>query len=174
MANNNEQLTIECLKHALADTQETIRGYDTKAEITAILLTLAVGLTNYTLFPSVTCDLAKVFLIASWITSFAAIVLLGLVLHPKVNLFKAIEKGTFTPSGTYFLDKITSSPLNTVSALAEKALKTNWLEELTYECMKVSIIRERKHYWFIWALCLSGITLLLILIALVLGANSGQ
>ena len=172
--NNNEQATIDCLKHALEDTQETIRGYDNKAEILAVLLTLAVGLTNFTLFPLIVDSLEKYLLMASWVTAFAAITLLGLVLHPKVNLFEAIQKGTYTPQGTYFLHKINESPTNTISALAERALNTNWVEELTYECMKVSIIREKKHCWFVSALLISGLTLLLILLALLSGAYCGQ
>lgn len=173
-ANSNELATIECLKHALEDTQETIRGYDNKAEILAVLLTLAVGFTNFTLFPVVAGSLEKYILVASWITAFVAITFLGFVLHPNVNLFKAIQKGTYTPQGTYFLHKINESPTNTISDLAERALKTNWVEELTYECMKVSIIRERKHCWFVLALQVSGLTLLLILLALLSGAYCGQ
>lgn len=169
MTIDNEQLTIECLMHSIEDAQQTIRAYDTKAEILAILLTFAIGLTNFTLMPSLGFT-SKSFLLFSWLVSLLAILFLGFVLHPKKNQFKSISFGTYSPSGLYFLHKITESAQNTVSALADKARNTNWVEELTYESMKLSLIRDKKHKWFIRALCLSGIALALIFLLIIVGA----
>lgn len=170
---SNESLTIDCLKHVIEDSQNTIRGYDSKAEIMAILLTLAIGFTNFTLFPEVS-GISKYLLIFSWVISFLAIGMLGLVLYPKKNQFQKINMGNYTPKGTYFIHSVADTPECTVSAMAEKALNTNWVLELTYESMKLSVIRKRKHFWFIRALRLSGLTLLLIVTTLVLGVSRGN
>ena len=162
-------MTIACLQHAIEDTQETIRAYDTKAEILGILLTLAVGITNFSLLPELALY-SRIALVCSWLVSLAAVGLLGLVLHPKANQFKDISFGTFSPNGTYYLNQVTASAQNTVSSLADKAVNTNWVEELMYESMKLSLIRDRKHYWFVLALRVTGVALLLIFGAILLAA----
>lgn len=167
--NQIETTTIECLKHAISDTQETIRGYDNKALIVATLITLAVGITNYSLMPHLEGGL-KYGLIVSWLLAIISVALLGMVLHPRINNFKALHMGEFTPTGVYFLHKATESASNSVSALAEKALSTYWVEELMYEHMKVSYIREKKHCWFVLALKVTGLTLTLTFLVIILGA----
>lgn len=167
--NQIETATIECLKHAISDTQETIRGYDNKALIVATLITLAVGITNYSLMPHLEGWL-EYGLITSWLLAITSVALLGMVLHPRVDNFKAIHLGEFTPAGVYFLHNITNSPSNSVSALAERALSTYWVEELMYESMKVSYIRDKKHCWFILALKVTGLTLALTFLMIILGA----
>ena len=164
-----ERITIDCIKHAIEDTQATIRAYDTKAEILGVLLTLAVGITNFSLLPELT-SYSKVALIASWLVALVAVGLLGLVLHPKTNQFKTIAFGTFSPSSTYYLHQVTALAQNTVSSLAERAANTNWVEELMYESMKLSLIRDRKHCWFVLAIKVTGVALFLIFAAILLGA----
>lgn len=160
---------ISCLKHAIEDAQETIRAYDTKAEILGILLTLAIGITNFTLLEhSKGCT--KWILLSSWIVALVAITVLGLVLHPKKNPFANIAHGNYTPSGTYFLTNLPSAPQNTVSALTDKAVLTDWVSELMYENMKLSVIRDHKHRCFTLALRLTGFTILLIVASIIIGA----
>ena len=160
---------ISCLKHAIEDAQETIRAYDTKAEILGILLTLAIGITNFTLLEN-SKGYTKWILMTSWIVALVAIAVLGLVLHPKKNPFTNIVHGNYTPSGTYFLSNLSSAPQNTVSALTDKAVATDWVSELMYENMKLSVIRDHKHNCFTWALKLTGITILLIVTSIIIGS----
>lgn len=164
----DEKTTISCLMHAIEDTQATIRAFDTKAEILGILLTLAIGITNFTFLQN-GIGYAKWILMGSWVVALIAIIVLGLVLHPNKNPFKNVDRGNYIPSGTYFLFHLSSSPQNTVTALADKAINTDWVSELTYENMKLSAIRDNKHYWFTWALKLAGITILLIAVAICVG-----
>lgn len=168
LADAKTEITISCLKHAIEDTQATIRAYETKAEILGVLLTLAIGITNFTFLQNGT-GYAKCILVGSWVVALIAIMVLGLVLHPKKNPFKNIDRGNYTPSGTYFLFNLSLSPQNTVTALADKATNTDWVSELTYENMKLSAIRDNKHYWFTWALKLTGVTILLIAISISIG-----
>lgn len=161
--------TISCLKHAIEGAQETIRAYDTKAEIIGILLTLAIGITNVTCYQHNTA-FAKCIILSSWIVALITIAILGLVLHPKKDPFKNIVLGNYIPSGTYFLSDLSSSPQNTVTILAEKAINTDWVSELMYENMKLSAIRDYKHCWFTLALKLTGITILLIASSIIIGS----
>lgn len=167
---NNESVSyaISNLQHAIEDAQATIRAYDSKAEVLGILLTIAIGITNFTALKYVT-HCAKLLLVASWGVSIVAIFALGLVLLPRKNLFKSIAFGSYTPKGTYFLTGIKSAPQNTVAELATQALATDWVHELTYENMKLSLIRDYKHWWFDFALKTAGVALLLIAVELVIG-----
>lgn len=161
---DQKDTTISCLMHSITDTQQTIRAYDTKAEILGILLTLAIGITNYTLL-SGSQTYSKSIVIIGWLLGLISIVLLGLVLYPKKDPFKKINLGTYIPTGVFYLRDL-STPQNSINYLVDKANNTDWISELMYECMKLSVIRNHKHCLFIWALRTSGITLLFIAISI--------
>lgn len=163
-----EIATIESLRHAIDDSQGTIRAYDVKAEILAVLLTLIVGATSQT-FCSDFNEQGQFLLKCAWVLCLLTAFLLGIVLMPKTNLFAKINYGTFTPRGSYHFHNISPYPTNSVSSIAANALATNWIEELTYEVMKLSLIRERKHFWFINSLWPAATTILVIILAIILG-----
>lgn len=166
----NSDTTISCLLHAIDDAQGTIRAYDSKAEILGILLTLALGVTNFTLLQQTPDTCSKFLLAASWFFGLLAIGVLGMVLYPKKDQFRGLSCGTYTPTGAYFLFNVLSSPQNTITELAQKAHATDWASELTYESMKLSLIRESKHRWFIRALNLAAVTLLFVAVAVIVGS----
>lgn len=166
-AKGNDDIVIGCLQHAIEDAQGTIRAYDAKAEILGILLTVALGVTNFTFLQQQPGTFSKYLLAATWIVGLAAIAILGMVLHPKKDQFKGLSFGTYTPTGAYFLFNVLSSPDKSVVALAKNARETDWVSELTYENMKLSLIRESKHGWFVMALELAGVTLLLITLTII-------
>lgn len=163
----NTEVVISCLLHAIEDAQGTIRAYDSKAEILGVLLTIALGITNFTFLQQPPGALSNYLLGASWLLGLLALGLLGMVLLPKKDQFRGLSYGTYEPTGAYFLINVRSCPQNTVSALASKAKQTDWASELTYESMKLSLIRDSKHRCFIWALKAAGLTLLLISVAVV-------
>jgi len=58
LIDEQSKMSIERLQKIIDETQETIRAYDIKAEILAIILTLVIGVINFTLvnnFNSVGC-----------------------------------------------------------------------------------------------------------------------
>lgn len=167
-------VTISCLQHAIEDTQGTIRAYDSKAEILAILLTVALGITNFTLLQEGQALSSKCLLGASWVVGLIALGLLGRVLLPKKNLTQGLKNGEYAPSGTYFLLNVLSCPQNTVSEVAKKATQTDWVSELTYESMKLSLIRDYKHGSFMSALWAAGAALLLVVITVVVEVVAWQ
>jgi hypothetical protein len=140
---NDDLVVIDCLKHSIEDSQHTIRGYDTKAEILGLLLTLALGITNFNHLQNMQ-GIAQFLLLASWLSSLVTLCFLGAVLHPNLNNFKELSFGTFTPTCVYFLHNVTGAASNSVSDLAIKARSTDWVQELMYESMKLSLIREKN------------------------------
>ncbi|HEY8098467.1 MAG TPA: hypothetical protein VIE65_20580 [Methylobacter sp.] len=158
------ETTLTCLMHALADVQQTIRAYDTKSEILGVLLTLAIGITNFTRAVNYT-GTPKTLLAISSITGLVAIIFIGLVLSPRRNLFKKVQLGNYTPSATYFVTDAANGPQHSIPAFVTRALATDWVSELTYEALKLSLVRDYKHLWFRWALWVAGGTFLLIALA---------
>lgn len=160
---------IQCLLHALTDTQETLRAYDIKAQSMGVLLTVAIGIINFNIAESSLPAFRCLAAVASCL-GLCAIFALGLVLHPRDKSWMHIPLGDYVPARTYF---VTNPNLRTlpVPTLADLTSSTDWLKELTYELMKLSAIREAKKIWFIRSLILSAATLLAI-VSLVVGSAS--
>lgn len=168
MSKDKEALAVSCLQHAVEDAQCTIRAFDSKSEILGVLLTLGIGITNYALMED-KGGCAKWLIFSAWATGLISMLLLGAVLLPKRDLFKKIAFGGYQPSETYYVRNIANSPNCTVSELAKKSLDTDWVSELMYENMKLSLIRDRKHNLFNAALIFALGSFVLISIAVLVG-----
>ncbi len=164
-----DKTTQECLQKTLDETQETIRAYDTKAEVLAIILTLVVGIINFGMvadsckkysgikFLSVTSIVLVIF------TLFAV----GMVLYPRKNLFKDIDTGDERPKRTYFVSFDFMPSFKSLDEYIGQVDLTDWKREIAYEVLKTSCIRDHKHYWFHIGLRCAGVTLLFILVLLI-------
>jgi hypothetical protein len=160
--NEKEKTSIECLQKALDDTQETIRAYDAKAEILAIILTLLVGVINFSLVnegSSAHCWIKDLSII-SIIIGITALFAVGMVLWPRQNPFKGIETGTKKPKGTYFFILDKTPIFKKLDEFLRQVDATDWKREVAFEALKTSCIRDIKHYWFQWALRCTAVTLL--------------
>lgn len=164
-----DQVSLECLQNTLDETQETIRAYDTKAEVLAIILTLVVGVVNFTLV-SEGCKAHCWIKVASIVSIFVGIATLfaaGMVLYPRKNFLKDIETGAEKPKGTYFVSLGVDSPFRNLDDFLRQVEETDWKREVAYEVLKTSHIRDNKHFWFHIAIRGAAITLLGILVLLI-------
>ena len=140
---------IGVLLDAINDVQETIRAFDLKAEILTGILTLLIGMVVFAWHDH---DNGLKYLdILIIITAFLAMGCLGTVLFPENNPLGAVTNGTYAPKGVYYLSGLTLRN-ESVSDIAKKLANTNWSEELVFELVKVSSIRERKNRWFVRAM----------------------
>ena len=156
---------ITCLTNSLNEAQETIRAFDLKAEILALVVTLALGLLSKNFGNKLDYSQLQIFIgISCVVSGLIAISLIGIVLYPSKEPFKRIDKTDFTPSRTYYVNTDSFKSKIKVSELLERIQKTDWQSELTYELLKCSTIRDRKHYWFVMSLRVAGLTLLLAVI----------
>lgn len=154
--------TIDCLLNNINETQETIRSYDTKAEILGILMTLVVGFLNYNLISDYKCDSIIMGLIAA--ATFVAITALALlltVLFPSRNPAHEVDLGKFQPKNTYFVFKKPEEQFN-FDVIYSRLVDTEWQKELLFELLKLSAIRDRKHKWFTRSVKAASLTLLII------------
>lgn len=159
MVNETE---IGVLLGAINDAQETIRAFDLKAEILTGILTLLISLVAFVWHDTDACLLQYLDILII-IAAFLAIGCLGAVLYPANNPLGCIKNGTYIPKGVYYLSGSTLKK-ESVSDIAQKIANTNWNEELVFELMKVSSIRERKNHWFVWSMRISAAVFVLLFI----------
>ncbi len=157
--------SLECLQKSLEETQATIRGYDTKAEVLGIFLTIIVGVINFGMISSV-CDKhgwlkfgAAISMMLGAVTLFTA----GMVLFPRKGLAEEIEIGHYKPKSTYYVRLSDKSPYKSLDEYIQQVSETDWLHEIGYEVLKTSLIRDSKHYWLDFAMKWAAVTMASIL-----------
>lgn len=154
--------SLTCLINSLNEIQETIRAYDVKAEVLALIITLALGLLSQNFGDALNYCGWQIFVgIACIITGLISIAFVGLVLYPSKEPFKKIDTTDYSPQRSYYINTDNSAAKMKVSSLLERIEKTDWKAELVYEIIKCSSIRDRKHFWFVGALRVSALTLFL-------------
>jgi hypothetical protein len=159
-----DKTTINCLQKALDETQETIRAYDTKAEVLAIILTLIVGVINFNLINE-GCKAhswIKSLSVVSIFLGISSLFAVGMALYPRNNLFKEIDTGNEKPKRTYYVSFSIMPSFKTLDEYLSQVDVTDWKREIAYEVLKTSCIRDNKHFWFHLALRSAAVTLLCI------------
>lgn len=154
--------TIDCLLNAISDTQEIIRGYDTKAEILGILIALIVGLLNFNLLADYNND-AIVMALVGFATLFAivSVFLMVAVLFPLKSPLDDIDLGDYVPKNSFHHIKPRNEKFK-FKDIYSRLLETDWKSELLLELLKLSSIRERKRSWFRWSVFSAVISLVLV------------
>lgn len=154
--------SLTCLINSLNEIQETIRAYDVKAEVLALVITLALGLLSQNFGDALNYCGWQIFVgIACIITGLISIAFVGLVLYPSKEPFEKIDTTDYSPQRSYYINTDNFAAKIKVSSLLERIEKTDWKAELVYEIIKCSSIRDRKHFWFVGALRVSALTLFL-------------
>lgn len=144
---------IDILLDAIGDAQDTNRAFDLKAEILTAILTLVVAIVTFAGHDTTAHGLLLLAEILAVGSVLLALGFLACVLYPTNDPIEQVKKGTFSPSGTYYLNDATLTN-ESVSDVAKKVANTSWTDELVYELMKVSSIRKRKNKYFtkaMWA-----------------------
>lgn len=157
-----DKISLECLQKALDETQETIRAYDTKAEILAIILTLIVGVINFSLVSEgckAICWVKYLSLISIFL-GISTLLAVGMVLCPRQHRFGGINTGEKNPKGTYYLLLDKTPGYKNLDEFIRQVDLTDWKREVAYEVLKTSCIRDSKHFWFHQALICAVATLL--------------
>lgn len=165
---DQDKATLECLQKALGETQETIRAYDTKAEVLAIIMTLVVGIINFGMVAE-SCKahcVIKYLSVASIALGVFALFAVGMVLYPRKNIFKDIDTGDDRPKRTYFVSFDFMPEFKSLDEYIGQIDNTDWKREIAYEILKTSCIRDHKHYWFHIGIRCAAFTLFCILILL--------
>lgn len=141
---------LRFLELTLSEAQATVRGYDTKAQIVGIGYTFALNIVANVGqgFPR-SADGSLIALVIFWGIVMAPLFLFGAVLYPSRKLAPKIHRGEAEPKRLMYVE---TPRFEDVTALRDASLDTDWLNEMSYEVLKVSRLRELKRGRFIRAL----------------------
>jgi len=146
----HEKLDADALLAILAEAQDTIRNYDTKAEICGVGFILALGIVKQAgdSIP-VPIEYASFYVLAGWLIIVIPIIMFALVLYPsRIDKIDRQARPDIVQGVMYFDPK--SFP--DVKSFGEAARKSDWAMEILYEITKVSLIRDQKRTRFLRAL----------------------
>jgi hypothetical protein len=147
---------LRFLELTLNEAQATVRGYDTKAQIVGIGYTFALNIVANVSqgFPR-SADGSLVALVIFWGIVMAPLFLFGAVLYPSRKLAPKIHAGDAEPRRLMYVE---TPRFEDVSALRAATLDTDWHNEMCYEVLKVSRLREKKRGRFIRALAATAVS----------------
>ncbi|KIN61570.1 hypothetical protein Z945_2562 [Sulfitobacter noctilucae] len=144
---------LRFLELTLAEAQATVRSYDTKAQIVGIGYTFALNIVANASagFPRAS-DGGMMALVVFWSIVMAPLFLFGAVLYPSRRLAPKIHKGDTEPRRLMYVE---TARFEDLSALCDATGDPDWHNEICYEILKVSRLRELKRARFIRALAAS-------------------
>lgn len=148
------QLTTDSLMSVLAEAQQTVRSYDTKAQIIGVGYIFALGVVmqsgNHIPIP---VQFAALYVLAGWAIIVLPIIMFALVLHPsRVDKVKFDQVPDDTQSMMYYDDRKFAD----ATQYRRSVTDTDWYLEISTEIMKVSKVRDVKRTRFLRALYWSG------------------
>ncbi len=160
----------EILKLALAEAQQSVRSYDTKAQICGVGYIFSLNIIfaiNNTIWPET--EVSIFYLVVCWSMFILPIILFGYVLYPsrKSMSFDKGQNNTEKTNDSYEVKKLLYISLNkydSVTKLTHAALASDPLQELAFELLKSSELRDRKRKRFLRALIISLIAFMLMLV----------
>ncbi len=166
-ATSPDQLSF--LLASLKEAQDSVRSYDTKAQIVGVGYIFAIGIV--TQFGSRVPNQPEMNLMAiilAWALFILPIVLFGAVLYPTRKMAPKLGERSADAKRTYYLNLERFADVDTyLAALEASDVKT----ELAYEMMKTAGLRDIKRRRFLRALFLAGASFIVLFLGQILRAE---
>ncbi len=162
--NSKNSLTTEqkCLflYTALKESQDNIRTYDTKAQIVGIGFIFTIGMViKFNTWTAASEQAIHLATIATWVLIIMPAVFFGSVLYPTRRVAPDVLKNNDLVKGLFYLYESQS-----VSAYTEQLDVMNLEQELSYELLKVSYLRDLKRRRFLQAMMMASLSLALMFV----------
>ena len=154
---------LTCLLASLNEVQQTIRAYDTKAQIMGVGFIFSVTMISRLLenLPvATTYDLGDLFF--GFVLLVGPVALFGAVLYPSRRSAPETQKDGTNISGCFYFLGDDDRDIQSVLADIDKA---NWKAELAHEIMRLSALRALKRKRFVAAMFAAGASFAIILLA---------
>lgn len=155
---------LAVLKDALGEAQMTVRAYDTKAQIVGVGYILALGIVARleNLFDKTgDVDLTRVAI--SWLVVIVPILLFGFVLYPSRKSTPEVMDAS--EDDIQHLLYVRSSEKRSIGELRRAASSVSYIDELAYELLSVSWLRDLKRQRFLRALFAAGLSFLVLFVS---------
>ncbi|MEM9683040.1 MAG: hypothetical protein AAF942_07230 [Pseudomonadota bacterium] len=153
---DTQQQSLDILRDGLMEAQATVRAYDTKAQIVGVGYIFALGIVGQVgeqLPATPEADL-PMFLVA-WGIVIMPILLFGFVLYPTRKVAPKLAKKP--ERKLHYVLYVEAAQERSVATLREAAEQCDPVDEMAFELLKVSGLRELKRQRFLRALFAAGI-----------------
>ncbi len=146
----DSSITVSCLLSALKEAQDSVRSYDTKAQIVGVGFIFTIGIiTKLGANLPGPSEFNTIAVVLYWLLAIGPIMLFGFVLYPSRKTVKSLRSFEEPVRRTYYVSS--ESPRN-LDAYLKEVRSSNWSTEIAYEIIKVSGLRDLKRTRFIRAL----------------------
>lgn len=143
---------------SLKEAQDNIRTYDTKAQIVGIGFIFTIGMaTKFNTWAATAESWHLWAIIVTWILIIIPVVLFGAVLYPTRRFAPSVLRNKDLVKGMYYMNQVES-----VADYVEQMSDMDTEQELAYELLKVSYLRDLKRRRFLKALTAATTSLLLL------------
>ena len=145
---------------ALKESQDNIRTYDTKAQIVGIGFIFTLGMMFK--FNSWTAQAAQwnhLAVIISWVLIILPVASFGSVLYPTRRVAPHVLKNKEIVKGLFYMNEAEN-----VTEYVKQLGQMDIEQELSYELLKVSYLRDLKRRRFLQAMTLASLSLVSILL----------
>ena len=153
--------SLALLRDALTEAQMTVRAYDTKAQIVGVGYIFALGvITRFENLFDKSADLNLLRVAAAWFIVILPIVLFGYVLYPSRRVAPRLDEEE--RAGIDHVLYVIPGRQHSIAQLKDAAARCDPHNEVAYELLKVSMLRDMKRMRFLRALFAAGASFLLI------------
>ncbi len=140
---------------ALKEAQDNIRTYDTKAQIVGIGFIFTIGMViKFNTWSGISADWHHIATIATWVLIIVPAVFFGSVLYPTRRVAPEVLKNQDVVKGLYYMNKEEN-----VTDYVKHLDNMNIEQELAYEFLKVSYLRDMKRRRFLQAMSVASLSL---------------
>jgi hypothetical protein len=158
-ADNN---TLPFLMASLKEVQDTVRSYDTKAQIVGVGYIFAIGIIiNLGTRVANTPEMGAVTISLAWLVFIFPIVLFGAVLYPSRKVSPGLGEQGSHAHRTFYVEP---EHIHDVDAYLAVVEASNPNKEIAYEIVKTAGLREIKRRRFLralWAAAMSFVVMFL-------------
>jgi hypothetical protein len=143
---------------ALKESQDNIRTYDTKAQIVGIGFIFTLGMViKFNTWTGIDTETNNWAVIITWLLILIPAVLFGSVLYPTRRVAPEVLKNKDVVKGLFYMYKV-ENLTDYVDHLKDMDIE----QELSYELLKVSYLRDLKRRRFLTAMSFASISLVIL------------
>jgi len=150
-ATQDSQFATQCLLSSLKEVQDTIRSYDSKAQIVGVGFIFAIGIiTNFGARVLPLPDAENTLLVVVfWIFAICPIIMFASVVYPSRRVAPGLATSVESVKRVCYYRP---SPSASLSEYIDDLQSADWVAEVSYEIMRLSGLREIKRRRFLRAL----------------------
>lgn len=160
--NNDKAATLMLLKDSLDEAQNSVRAYDTKAQIVGVGYIFALNvISQIGNLLQHEDEAGLVTILVAWAIVILPIMLFGFVLYPAR---KSVAKVSDDEGPKHVL-YLHPERYGSVSALKAAAEECDPVDEIAFELLKISELRESKRKRFVRGLVAAGFAFLVLFVS---------